>query len=77
MTGVILASNECSEASRFANPAEQVNAKDGNVNNNLDRIVQSLVLIRIGQDLGTDSPAARAVHDLLELIAAFPLSFFR
>lgn len=31
--------------------------------------MQSLVLIRIGQELGTDSPAARAVHDLLELLA--------
>ena len=31
--------------------------------------LQSLVLIRIGQELGTDSPAARALHDLLELLA--------
>lgn len=31
--------------------------------------MQSLVLIRLGQELGTDSPAARAVHDLLELLA--------
>jgi len=41
----------------------------------LDRVIQSLVLVRIGQDLGTDSPAARAVHDLLELLATFPLGF--
>jgi hypothetical protein len=32
--------------------------------------LQSLVLVRIGQDLGSDSPAARAVHDLLELLAS-------
>ncbi len=32
--------------------------------------LQSLVLIRIGQELGTDSPAARALHDLLELLAS-------
>ena len=38
--------------------------------------LQSLVLIRIGQELGTDSPAARAVHDLLELIAALPWKLF-
>lgn len=42
----------------------------------LDRIFQSLVLVRIGQDLGTNSPAARAVHDLLEFLAMFPASFF-
>jgi hypothetical protein len=32
--------------------------------------MQSLVLIRLGQELGTDSPAARALHDLLELLAS-------
>lgn len=32
--------------------------------------LHSLVLIRIGQELGTDSPAARALHDLLELLAS-------
>jgi hypothetical protein len=34
--------------------------------------MSALVLIRIGQELGTNSPAARAVHDLLELLAAVP-----
>ena len=34
-----------------------------------DRLMPALVLVRIGQELGTDSPAARAVHDLLELVA--------
>jgi hypothetical protein len=32
--------------------------------------LQSLVLIRIGQELGCDSPAARALHDFLELLAS-------
>ena len=32
--------------------------------------MQSLVLVRLGQELGTDSPAARTVHDLLELLAS-------
>jgi hypothetical protein len=32
--------------------------------------LQSLVLIRLGQELGTDSPAARTLHDLLELLAS-------
>ncbi len=31
--------------------------------------LQSLVLVRLGQELGCDSPAARALHDLLELLA--------
>ena len=32
--------------------------------------LQSLVLVRLGQELGTDCPAARALHDLLELLAS-------
>jgi hypothetical protein len=32
----------------------------------LDDLVKSLLLIRLGQMLGTDSTAARAVHDLVE-----------
>ncbi len=37
--------------------------------------LQSLVLVRFGQELGTDSPAARALHDLVELLAAIPWKF--
>jgi len=56
---------------------EKINeAKDGQVKLQVDRVLQSLVLIRIGQDLGSDSPAARAIHDLLELLASFPANFF-
>ena len=36
-----------------------------------DRLLPALVLVRLGQELGTNSPAARAVHDLLELLATF------
>jgi hypothetical protein len=38
----------------------------------LSNLMPALVLIRIGQELGTNSPAARAVHDLLELLSAVP-----
>lgn len=34
----------------------------------INAALQSLVLVRLGQELGCDSPAARAVHDLLELL---------
>jgi hypothetical protein len=37
----------------------------------IDRLLPALVLVRLGQELGTDSPATQAVHDLLELLAAF------
>ena len=37
--------------------------------------LQSLVLVRLGQELGTDSPATRALHDLLDLIALIPWKF--
>ena len=36
----------------------------------LDNMLPALVLIRIGQELGCDSPASRALHDLLELLAS-------
>ena len=39
--------------------------------------LQSLVLVRIGQELGTDSPAARAIHDLLELLAGLAGALIR
>ena len=43
----------------------------------LDNLLPALVLIRIGQELGTDSPASRAVHDLLELLCSLPWNFCR
>ena len=33
----------------------------------MNRIIESLLLIRLGQELGTDSPLARAVAELLDL----------
>lgn len=35
-----------------------------------DSLLRALVLVRIGQELGTDSTLARAVHDLLAAILA-------
>ena len=29
----------------------------------------ALVLVRLGQELGTDCPATRALHDILDLLA--------
>ena len=36
----------------------------------INNLLPALVLVRIGQELGTDSPAARALHDLLEVLAS-------
>ena len=36
----------------------------------LNNLLPALVLVRIGQELGTDGPAARAIHDMLELLAS-------
>jgi hypothetical protein len=44
---------------------------------NLNNAMHALVLIRIGQDLGADSPAARAVHDFIEMLVAVASSFCR
>lgn len=35
----------------------------------LDKLIQALVLIRFGQELGTATPAAQAIHGLLDLLA--------
>ena len=42
------------------------------MNRHWNHAMQSLVLIRLGQELGADSPAARALHDLLEFLTALP-----
>jgi len=39
--------------------------------------IVALTLVRLGQELGCDSPAARAVHDLLELLASIAGVFSR
>ena len=33
--------------------------------------LNACVLVKLGQELGTDSPAARAIHDLLDFLATF------
>ena len=38
---------------------------------NWNAALHSLVLVRLGQELGCDSPATRALHDLLDLLASF------
>lgn len=38
----------------------------------LNNLLPALVLVRIGQELGTDSQAARLIHDLLELLSILP-----
>jgi hypothetical protein len=43
----------------------------------IDNLLPALVLVRIGQELGTDSPATRALHDLLELLASVAGIFSR
>lgn len=42
----------------------------------IDRLLPALVLVRIGQELGTDGPAAKAMHDLIELLASVPWRLF-
>lgn len=39
--------------------------------------IQSLVLVKLGQELGADSPAARAIHDLLDFLATFAAALTR
>lgn len=34
------------------------------------RLLEALVLVRLGQELGSDSRVARAVHDGIEIILA-------
>ena len=43
----------------------------------VDNLIPALVLVRIGQELGTNSPATRALHDLLELLASLAGIFTR
>lgn len=43
----------------------------------IDKLFTALVLVRLGQELGTDSPAARAIHDLLDFLATFAAALTR
>lgn len=42
------------------------------IRRNWSAALHALVLIRIGQELGTDSRLARAVHDMIAAVAALP-----
>jgi hypothetical protein len=41
----------------------------------VDRLLQALVLIRVGQDLGHESQLARLVHDAIEMLLSAAKSF--
>ena len=43
---------------------------------NWDRALESLVLVRLGQDLGHDTPIARFVHDAIDMILTAAKSLF-
>ena len=51
--------------------ALQHTAKEGHaMHRHYNTALTALTLVRIGQELGSDSPASRAVHDLLELLVS-------
>lgn len=35
-----------------------------------DQLMTALVLVRLGQELGTDSQLAQTIHDLIQLVVA-------
>ena len=39
----------------------------------INNLLPALVLVRIGQELGTDSRLARAIHDVIEIVEAKPI----
>jgi hypothetical protein len=53
-------------------PARQESlAKDGpQMKRHFDRIIHSLVMVRFGQELGTDSEIAQAVASCIDVLAA-------
>lgn len=53
------------------NRTQESRAKEGHaMRRRWNAALQSLVLVRIGQELGTASPATQALHDVLELLAS-------
>jgi hypothetical protein len=43
-------------------------AKEGHMKRiDWDAAIRSLVLVRLGQELGSDSPLARMIHDMISL----------
>jgi hypothetical protein len=44
---------------------------EGDMNGlNWNSLIQALVLVRIGQELGTDSRLARAIHDVVHALVS-------
>jgi len=41
----------------------------------MDKLLHTLLMIRLGQELGTDSQTARAVADTIDLLAVVARSF--
>ena len=41
-----------------------------------DELIRALVLVRLGQELGSDTKAARLIHDVIDLFCAIPTSLF-
>jgi len=63
-------------AKRVAFKTQDSSATEGHaMRRHYNSAITALTLVRIGQELGTDSPAARAIHDLLELLCALPWNF--
>lgn len=46
------------------------------MNRHMNSAIVALTLVRLGQELGSNTPAARAIHDLLELLTAIPFRLF-
>jgi hypothetical protein len=44
--------------------------KDAQMKRHLDKIIQSLVMIRLGQELGTDSEIAQTLASCIDFLAA-------
>jgi hypothetical protein len=52
-------------------PARQESlAKDGKMKRHLDQIIHSLIMIRLGQELGTDSEIAQTLASCIDFLAA-------
>lgn len=47
------------------------------MNRKWNTVIQSLVLVRLGQELGSNTEAARLVHDLLGLLITAAAGFTR
>jgi hypothetical protein len=49
---------------------QEAPGKDAPMKRHLDRIIHSLVMIRLGQELGTDSEIAQTLASCLDFLAA-------